>query len=198
MCGSMARAWTATVSTLADLPSRPPRFPLCPDPNDPNGCPVDSSQLYNYSVAALLAQDLLNMASFNNAQAGYLSYAIWGIFDPALLTNNPGVGQQGHLSSAQMTSVLNLLNNAKSQVQANLDAHGGAIDISLLPHLAIFTPVYPPGTNSQEFLGITPGLNPQVLISMPEPSALLLLAVDLLGVVGLILFLRRRVSASLS
>jgi hypothetical protein len=185
---SIPYSWTATTTNLSSLPivngTGVPRF-------------QSGDELYNYSVAAVLAAQLMSLPSYNTATAGELSYAIWGIFDPVLITNNPGAGSIGHLTQDELCAITNtaagcgakpagFLDLAKAVVDANKAANGGVINTAALPQLVIYTPLVPPGPNSQEFLGIR----------MIEPSVVAFLGSDLLGLAGLAMFIRRRRSAA--
>lgn len=164
--------WTATVTTLAALqagtePSGTPKFD-----------PTPNAQVYNYAVAAVLAEELVTTNPASET-AGEFSYALWGIFDTTLL--NSTVNPYGTLTPSELAAAKLDLSNAQ-QVVAGVTDQNGVIDLSKLPNLTIYTPQ--PLTASQEFLQV----------SMAEPSYPAVLAVDLLAVVGLIVVLRRRIT----
>ncbi len=135
---------------------------------------------------------LPNQSGTNATIAGELSYAIWDIFDPTLLNSvsNP----YGTLTTAELNAALADLSAAQTLV-AGVASGGtvnlGALDVGgqAIASLTIYTP-NPLGV-SQEFLSVT--MAPP---SMPEPSYPAVLAIDLMGVVGLILLFRRRLAGT--
>jgi hypothetical protein len=145
-----------------------------------------ANAVQDYGVAAVLSAELLglpNQTGTNAITAGELSYAIWDVFDPTLLTSvNTGYGT---LTSGELSAALSDLSAAQTLVAAATSGGNvnlGAIDVGgqAIESLTIYTPN--PLAASQEFL----------TVRMPEPSYPATLAVDLTAVVGLILFFRRR------
>ncbi len=168
---------------LTDIPTIPYSWSAIPTTlnayqagTNPAGTPK-FSDVSLYATAAVLAAELLNVPSFYSEEAGELSYAIWGIFDPTLLSNNPGPGLLGNLTSAELTAAKKYLSDAEAVVAAA--TVNGKVDLSQLPTLTIYTP--DPKSASQEFL----------TVSMPEPGAIGLLAIDLLGLSSLVLLARK-------
>jgi len=203
-------SWTAQTTSLTSLqgettPSTSVKFgETITQPTPPSGLPGtctsgDSAcakqQVLDYATAAVLAAQLMALGNYDSEEAGDLSYAIWGIFDPSLLTSNPASGEGALSKSGYVVPGIDggdlgaaeyYLSQAQSIVNANALAHGGTVDLSLLPELTIYTPVGSP--DSQEFLGV----------SMAEPSYLSTLVFDLLGVGVLFVAFRRRLSRTLS
>jgi hypothetical protein len=175
---SLGQTWTATVTSLAALqagtePSGTPKF-----------TPAPNAQVYNYAVAAVLAEELVTLPNLASEAAGELSYALWGVFDTTLL--NSTVNPDGTLSQTELDAAKLDLSNAQAVVNSVLtNGVVTANSLSMLPSLTIYTPSAPNGLNSsQEFL----------LVSMAEPSYPVVLAIDLLAVVGLMVVLRRRIT----
>lgn len=180
--------WSATQTDIAQIENG----------TSPTGTPkfASAQQDVTYATAAILASQLLAQpGNFYSAWAGQMSYAIWGVFDQVLLTNNPSSGE-GHLGSSDLTAAQNYLiaavNSATGATCAQLtcaeDILSGKTQASVtgsIPDLVVYTPN--PLTASQEFLGI----------AMPEPGYPAILALDLLAAAGLIFaFRRRKVSAN--
>ena len=164
---SIGQTWTSQVTSLAALQAG----------TNPAGTPKFGNNVTNYATAAVLAAELMGLGNLATETAGELSYAIWGVFDPTLLTNNPSSGE-GALTNAELTAAQNFLKDAKAVVAAA--TVGGVINLSKIPYLTIYTP--DPLGASQEFLAV----------SMPEPASMVILGMDCLGMVGLALLLRRR------
>jgi hypothetical protein len=128
-----------------------------------------------FATAAVLAGQLMGM-DFHTDAAAEISYAIWSIFDSGLrdqLKNESGSGVTtlyGYLTHDQVQGILGFLSQAQN---------AGAI-----PNLTLYTPTSVP-PNSQRF----------IQVSVPEPSLIALLGVDLLAVAGLILCVRRHMAA---
>jgi hypothetical protein len=200
-------SWTAQTTSLTSLqgettPSTSVKFGETSSQKTPELQPgtctagntaCAQTQVFDYATASVLAAELLALPSYNNEEAGDLSYAIWGIFDPTLLSNNPTSGEgslsqtgtvPGLTAAQDSTGDLGAAKYYLSQAQAvvNADTKNGTINLGALPQLTIYTAVGTP--DSQEFLGIT----------MAEPSYPAVLALDLLAVAGLILAFRRRIA----
>lgn len=169
--------WAATETSLTDILNSPPA-PGTPKFAGPN-------MELNYTTAAILAGQLLSLPNLYSSQAGVLSYAIWAIFDPSVLNtiqNGSYYTGHGYLTTDQRETANNLLKDAKDKAALALANK----DFSAIPQLTIYTPAtgVSPYKDSQEFL--------RVRITVPEPSFIALLAVDLMGIAGLVLFVRRR------
>jgi hypothetical protein len=163
----VGQTWQAQVTSLADVQAG----------TNPSGTPKFGNNVANYATAAVLAAQLMGLGNFASAAAGEISYAIWGVFDPTLLTNNPATGE-GHLTSVQLAAAQQYLADARAVVDAA--TQNGTVNLSAIPYLTIYTP--DPLRASQEFL----------LVSMPEPAFIAILFVESLGMLGFVMFLRRR------
>jgi hypothetical protein len=175
-------SWTAGTTSFASLDgettaSTAVRF------DDSNA----KQQVADYATAAVLAAELMALPNDYSEAAGDLSYAIWGVFDPTLLSSNPSSGE-GSLSSTDLALAEQYLSAAQALVAGATNASGVvnlssiSIDGNPLEGLTIYTPLVPPGPNSQEFLSVTVG----------EPPSPIVLGADLLALAGLILIGRRR------
>jgi hypothetical protein len=171
---SIGLTWPATVTSLSSLQGQS---------SATNTLKFDQSsaqkQIYDYATEAVLAAELMSLGNYANEPAGEISYAIWAIFDPVLLTSNPASGI-GHLTSAELTAAQKYLDGARAVVDAATT--GGVVDLSRLPSMTIYTPIVPPGPASQEFL----------LVSVDEAPLWAVLAADLLGLAALLFFVKRR------
>jgi len=168
--------WQATVTSVASLPSATlVKFDT--------GFPAQ--QLLDYGAAAYLAQEILTTDQSTPAgqyTAGVLSYALWDVFDPALLTTyqNNCSAAFGCLSAQQLFDANAAITAARTNTNAGSYSQYTNVDI------------YMPSSGSgiQEFIGFAPS---GVVATVPEPSAPALLAFYLSGLVGLIFIFRRRV-----
>jgi len=188
---SIPYSWSAIQTDISDIANG----------SNPLGTPKFTPvQFVQYATAAILASELLALPTYYSEMAGDYSYSIWGVFDPTLLSNNPGNGQEGHLSSTELTFadqyLVAAVNSATGSACATLSCAdnilngttASTVNMAVVPDLVVYTP--DPKSASQEFLGIqTTNGN-----SLPtaEPSYPVILAVDLLAVVGLIVVLRKR------
>lgn len=197
-------SWTANITQLSTIEgetslNKTVYFPYNSSqaqnlPN--NGSTAVQQQQWGYEEIAYLAADLYynyakdtndSLDNYGNAQAAQLSYAIWDIYDPSLLTDNTQ-----HLDSADLTAAENYVAQAQYFVQ-----HGGLVGNAL-----IFTPICNTTTNTgcttesniklsngsitgapQEFIEV---LSPNGANPMPEPSLIAFLAVDLIFVLALV------------
>jgi hypothetical protein len=140
------------------------------------------------TVSILTAQLLSNPTIPSTPLGADLSYAIWDVFDPGAST---GIDANASTLAANAASLA-----ANYLSQAGTVA--GALALDNISAVTIYTanPDGPGAVNQQTCPGCG---TPQefVTVSMPEPSSPLLLGLDLLGVAGLIIFARRRLSRSL-
>jgi len=179
----MEETWDANVTAWANLPGSPlPLFWSSPNPGGyaPLGA---SSGVYGYEVAGVLAEELIADAGSNLDETN-LQYALWAWFYAGALSSVP--------AGPDTTAVIGDITSAES-LATTLAAHGGLSNI-YYNGLYLFTPV--PGTQPlgegtpQEFIGMTSGGGGNSLRA-PEPSALQLSGVGLLGLVLMFMFRRR-------
>ena len=145
-----------------------------------------SQQQTDYATAAFLAEEIIGQGvtntPANDYSLGVLSYAMWGVFDPSLLTSASGQGT-GSCSLAYGCLTAGQLADAQLAL-ANAVLNAGSV--GQYTNVSIYTPS-PNQNRSQEFL----------VVKTPEPSTLLMLG---LGFAGLLFFgtRRRRVASSLA
>jgi len=130
-------------------------------------------QQSDYTVAAYLATEILEAQQASDLTAeGELSYALWGLFDSGTSSSDPFGGS--FITGTTLTDAENDLTAAQTYVSAN------NLTPSSYANVTIYSPT--PLTASQEY----------IVVSMPEPSSPALLALDLVGVMGLAFLLKRR------
>jgi len=151
------------------------------------------NQVQAYTVAAVLAVDIITQAGITtslgtNAQQDY-SYALWGLFDPNAITSSLS-GYVNDQSYAQT-----FLNAAVTEVMTGSNATQVQQDVQATTIYTYKSGINPNGPANcggcsgppQEFITVT----------MAEPYSPALLGLDLLGVAGLTLFVRRRRRATI-
>jgi hypothetical protein len=182
---SIGQSWTAIPTTFAALQAgtNPAGTPKFSPTTDPSVVPTTAVEIQDYAVTAVLAAELMTLPNLASEAAGEISFALWDVFDPSLLTStsNP----YGSITSTELAAAQGYLAGAEALVAAATT--NGKVDltqISIGGHsiegMSIFSPN--PAASSQEFL----------MVAMPEPSYPVILGVDLLAMVGLIVVLRRR------
>jgi len=189
--------WTAIPTTFAALEagSNPAGTPKFSPTTDPSVVPTKAVEIQDYAVTAVLAAELMALPNLYSEQAGQISFALWGVFDPSLLTSTAsdplGSDAYGSLTSTDFNAAKAYLAGAEAMVAGATS--GGVVNLSeisigghAIEGLTIYSPN--PAGSSQEFLSV----------SMAEPSYPLVFAADLLAMVGLILVLRRRLTGSVS
>jgi hypothetical protein len=173
--------WSAIPTTFAALQAA----------SNPVGTPkfTPAAEITDYAVTAVLAAELMELPNLATDQAGEISFALWDVFDPTLLTStsNP----YGSITGAQLIAAQGYLTGAEALVAGATS--GGVITLNnisvggrSIAGMSIYTPS--PKGAAQEFL----------MVSMPEPSYPLVFAGDLLAMVGLILVLKRRLTGRVS
>jgi hypothetical protein len=172
--------WQATVTNLGTLQG---------EPSATTALKFDHSsaidQMRDYTTAAYLAIEILQaQQQGDTSKQGELSFALWGLFDPTFfdsLGNIVGGDPTGPFSGHWITgTALSAANGYLSAAQTAVTTLG--LNPSQYSNVDIYTPS--PSSASQEY----------ITVQTPEPTAAALLAVDLFGLGGLILLLRRRPS----
>jgi hypothetical protein len=195
--------WTAYATQLSSLTSGTPDTTLRWLGNGStitvDGHTLDQAQAY--TVAAVLAVDLLASAPGSEAQED-LSYAMWGLFDPTGTSSDPGAFTW--LSDYKDTTDLNnaetYLNNAVTYVFNSANASQVQADVNAVTIYSYDPSANPDGPSCGG--KPCPASPPQELITVTtvrasEASTPVLLAVDLLGFMALLRFLRKRISRSI-
>jgi hypothetical protein len=185
-------SWIAYVTQLSDISSESSTDTVLKWAGGWNGTgsasnsPLSSSQsltqIQAYETAAILAVDILG--SSGETQQEY-SFAMWELFDPT--------DASAALPSVYQSTVATMINTAATAVTSgNLTAALNGASVTFYS----FVPDVPgsPTCNG----GPCPTAPPQefVAVSMAEPWSPAVLGIDLLGVAALMLFVRRRTSAS--
>jgi hypothetical protein len=174
---TLGESWQAIPTTFAALQAG----------SNPMGTPkfTPAQEITDYAVTAVLAAELMELPSLDSEAAGDISFALWDVFDPTLLTStsNP----YGSISSGDLALAQEYLAGAEALVAGATS--GGVVtlsDISIDGHAIEGMTIYSPSPSgaAQEFLQV----------QMAEPSYPLVLGVDLLAVFGLIAVFRRRLT----
>ena len=174
--------WQATVTDISQLygetsPSETVKFD---NPDSPTITNATAAQQQNdYTVAGWLAIEIVQAQQANNQTLeGQLSYALWLNFDPT----DPASYLSGMGATTDLNAAETDLSNARTYVSNN-GLNPGDFEATTGYDLTIYTSV--PKGYTQEFLSLTP-------VSAPEASAAAVLAADLIGLFGVVFFLRRR------
>jgi hypothetical protein len=163
--------WQATLTTLDSILSETSTSQVL---KFDDGDSV-AQQQFDYEVAAYLAiqiTDTNQSTVGGQLAAGELSYALWAVFDPA--SDPTGPLADPDLSSSELSVIKTDLAAAETAVTDGWAPTGYTVDI--------YTPS--PIGASQEYITVS--------VSAPEASTPILMAVDLLGLLTLVGFLRRR------
>jgi hypothetical protein len=172
-------SWTAYVTQLPTLSNGPLSYLKW------SGATVGAttlSQAAAYTVAAVLATDILTSTTGSQTQEDY-SYALWELFDYTDAYNQLiAYGDVGDASNAQ-----SYLNAAVTNVETN----------HLTPNNYANVTIYSYDTGATGACG-GPCPAPQefITVNMAEPSSPALLGFDLLCVAGLVFFVHRRFAGS--
>ncbi len=136
-----------------------------------------------YTVAAYLGTEILGAVAGSQNQQD-LSYALWGLFDPAAFSYLTSSGYSGDASTAQ-TDVQNAITYVANHglTTANFAGQTGAT-----------VTIYSYDTGAMCGSGPCPTAPPQefIKVSMAEPSYPTVLGLDLLAAIGLMVTFRRR------
>jgi hypothetical protein len=180
----LGESWTALATNVADINSSTTNQ-LYFDQGDV------TLQQQQYMVASYLAEQLLTADAVNpgdQTTVGELSFALWGVFDPTLLTAANPAGLTGTLSTGQLGAAIGYLDNAESAVSAAISGEGQSAYLSTFANVELYSAT----TNGTTAEAENPS-RPQefIVVNMPEPSAPSLILIDLLGAAGLVFFARR-------
>lgn len=177
-------SWTALGTNLAGINSTTTDNLYFDQNNVPQ-------QQQAYEVAAYLAEELLTADAVNpgdQTTVGELSFALWGVFDPTLLTAGNPAGLTGTVSSGQLGAAITYLTNAENAVNTAISNEGQSTYLSTFSNVDIYS-----ATTNKTSAEVENPTRPQefIVVNMPEPSAPSLILIDLLGVAGLVFFARR-------
>lgn len=178
------QTWTALATNLAQLGAATTNLVYF----DQNNV---AQQQIEYMTAAVLAEAVLSgtlgttSVGTTETVKGELSFALWGVFDPNMLLTN-----SANLTAAQLSAANGYVASALATVTNGISSNGLDAYLSTFSNVTIYsattngtTPMAAVGTKRpQEFL----------VVSMPEPAESVLLIVDLLAVVSLVCFVRRK------
>lgn len=170
--------WTANVTDLSSLttPSSTVYWSQGLDLSTGSVFGGSLNQAQAYTTAAYLAVELL-ASPIGSLQAGELSFAMWGLFDPNAFNA---------LSGSNLTGARNALTSAENAV------FSGNLTPSNYAGVTIYTPVLPSDATCGG--GTCAHIPPQefIAVAMPEPSTSALLTLNLAGIGIVALFFRRR------
>lgn len=146
------------------------------------------TQVQAYDVAAVLANEIVSAPAGSQYQQD-LSYALWGLFDPGTTSvvgafnylTGSGFGADAGNALTYLETAISFTAADSAQVQADIN---GATIYS-----------YAGGGTTCPSGNCPPP--PQEFITVPEASTPILLAVDLLGFIALVGFLRKRMARSI-
>jgi hypothetical protein len=183
---SPGESWTAIATNLATLDITTPTAAVYWDQGE------GATQQTAYMVTAYLAEELLAInqsTTTGQTTAGELSFALWGVFDPTLLTAaNPAgltTGTGGQLAAAE-----NYLTSAESAVNTAITKQGLNNYLSTFSNVTIYSATINNGVPAESENSSRP--QEFIVVNMAEPPSPALLGLDLLGAAGLLLFARRR------
>ena len=181
-------SWSVVATSLASLPDLGTNSPVLWD----TGLSQGAQQVEDYMTAAILSAQLLSINNPSTQQAEDLSFAIWDVFDPGASSGLSAADQ------ANITGVGGYLPTAQALAASDLAAAGNiaaALALDNIANVTIYT-ASPKSGGAVTYCPNGPGgcSAPQefLVINMAEPPSPALLAVDLLAVLGLVLFVRRR------
>jgi hypothetical protein len=165
------------------------------------------SQTAAYEVAALLSIEILQSTPPGSTAQQDLSYALWGLFDPTGTAGDPGAfawlssPSFGSEYTSNESQAISDLSAAVAEVQSG-EVNGEGLGSYLSNYKVTIYSYDPPAPSGT---GITPTCGsgtcpppPQefITVTTPEPSTPVLMAIDLLGFMALVGFLRKRMARS--
>jgi len=139
------------------------------------GLSFSLNQTQEYDVAAYLITELLNPAGKNTND---LSFAIWGLFDNQAFSYVTGTD----------------LTTAEQYLKSAIAAVGSPSSQASYSNVNIYT--YVPGSTISNCGGCSGPPQEFIVVTTPEASTVVLMAIDLLGFMALVGFLRKRMSRS--
>jgi hypothetical protein len=134
------------------------------------------NQTQEYDVAAYLITELLNPSSGMNTND--LSFAIWGLFDSPAFS---------YVTGSDLTT-------AEAYLKAAVIAVGSPTSQAAYANVNIYS--YVPTSGVWNCGGCAPPPQEFITVTTPEVSTPVLMAVDLLGFLALVGFLRKRMARS--
>jgi hypothetical protein len=198
----LPETWTAYDTSLSQIPvTNPPNNTTVKwtDGTVP-GVATPLTQSQAYTTAAYLAVEILetNQSTAAGAEAaGDLSYAMWGLFTPVVFTGQNGTTCSladgiGCLSLTDYDAAEADLQNAWNAVRSQgLTTANFVSSVANVQSVTIYT--YVPGTSCGG-ASCPPGPQEFISVTTPEVSTPVLMAVDLLGFMALLGFLRKRMA----
>jgi hypothetical protein len=158
-----------------------------------DGYSLDQAQAY--SVAGILAVEILQESAPTQTQAQIqaqedLSYAMWALFTPSALSA---------IGSPDAGNAMTYLDNAVAELEVN-NVNGTTVSQYLNNYnVTVYSynaALNPSGPSCGGVVGGCSWQTPQEFITVPEASTPVLLAIDLLGFMALVGFLRKRMTRS--
>jgi hypothetical protein len=151
--------------------------------------PLELDQSQAYSAAAILAIEILN--SSGTLQEEY-SFAMWELFDPTDASSALPSGDQSLVAGMVQAAATDALNGTING--GSLSSYLSNYNVTIYSYSSALNPNGPSCGG-----GPCPMSPPQEFISViaPEASTPTLFAVDILGFIALVGFLRKRVSLSI-
>jgi hypothetical protein len=177
----VGESWTVNETSLAALPLLGASSPVLWDTSA-----SATQQVTDYITAAILAIQLVSLPNVNSTAGELLSYAIWDVFTPTASAS---------LSALNISAVNSYLTAAKTQAAAVVAGASSLADATAqYANVMIYTADPKSGGAVTSCpAGKTCGAPQEfLLVKMAEPGSIVLLAVDLLAVISLICFFRRR------
>jgi hypothetical protein len=157
------------------------------------------SQAQAYEAASILSVDILQSASGSLTQELY-SYALWALFDPTGTLADPGA--IAWLNANGDNQYVNTIDGYVNAAIADVTNPAATINGQTLSqylsnyHVTIYS--YNGGGTTCPGVSCPPPPQEFITVTTPEASSVILMAVDLVGFLALVGFLRKRASQSIS